>query len=500
MINRSLLLIILLCIITDFGYAQGKQVPTILSGKISTDKDSVDLRVVLWRNYITGIGPSEVEQFKIPVGKDGKFRFLLPGIDHISRIHMTDSYTSNILFDNNQLVEPGDSIFIDGIIHDEAEPYYFKAKISGRGNAKYNCLQELKAVTSRFNYNVTTYKPEEIVERSNALIKERVEILNKFRAQLNPEVYKIMKADICGNLFGQVLNLWPYRIFDSSRERINIENNSFEKIIKKLKLQEDEQVLALSPSYCKFLYERSRLQLGFKYYSRKFPVSTLYYKLRDDLKGPLREKLTAYCLLNSFEIATFFESSGIDDDVYKDAVTLIKDTLLKNSIVNHFEYLRAGREALNFELPADSSGRIVKLSDFKGKVVLIDMWAYQCTACYLFANVFHDKIYSQLKNNKDFVVVSIMLGGSSRAAYMRRLRGEGGFTYTFPEYINLFGGSGEEFGRKIEKHYDIKVFPTFLLVGKDGKIFASEFPFFTDSNSPGIEKLMSLVKSALKRN
>jgi peroxiredoxin len=198
-------------------------------------------------------------------------------------------------------------------------------------------------------------------------------------------------------------------------------------------------------------------------------------------------------------MAILFGSS--DPSVYtkclKDGTGLIKTPWIKRPVTNYLRSRGKGMSAFNFSLPADSSGRIVKLSDFKGKVILLDMWAYNCTGCYLFNNVFHKMVFPIFKNNPDFAVVSVMADESTKSSYMDRLRGKGGVTMTSSDYTNLFGGKGQVMGRAMEQHYVISGYPAIFLIDKSGKIYSSTLPYFNESDSPNVQKLIEVIKKAL---
>lgn len=65
-----------------------------------------------------------------------------------------------------------------------------------------------------------------------------------------------------------------------------------------------------------------------------------------------------------------------------------------------------GKQAPHFTLQT-LDGEIVRLSDFKGKVVILDFWASWCHACEQAAPVL-EKIYQKYKNG-EFVLIGITM-------------------------------------------------------------------------------------------
>src|SRR6188768_1112418 len=117
-----------------------------------------------------------------------------------------------------------------------------------------------------------------------------------------------------------------------------------------------------------------------------------------------------------------------------------------------------GKSAYNFTLP-DSTGRMISMKDFKGKVVFIDVWATWCGPCreqFPFLKV----VEEEYKDNSDIVFMGISIDrGKDREKWLKMMKKE-----NLPP-LQLFDDMGKSFARK----YEINAIPRFLLVSKDGK-------------------------------
>jgi thiol-disulfide isomerase/thioredoxin len=141
-----------------------------------------------------------------------------------------------------------------------------------------------------------------------------------------------------------------------------------------------------------------------------------------------------------------------------------------------------GSPAVDFKFP-DKNGAPVALSDFKGKLVYIDIWATWCGPCK--KELPHlKKLEAEFHNNKDVVFLSVATDDSASHQkwkdYIAKEDLKG---------IQLFAGDDADDG--IIKPYKVKGIPRFLLVGKNGNIISSDAP------RPSSSEIRPLLKANL---
>jgi thiol-disulfide isomerase/thioredoxin len=144
--------------------------------------------------------------------------------------------------------------------------------------------------------------------------------------------------------------------------------------------------------------------------------------------------------------------------------------------------IQVGMDAPDIALPGiDGSTR--KLSDLKGKVVLIDFWASWCGPCRK-ANPHVVEIYNKYKN-KGFDVFSVSLDGldnSTRASIGDQSQIEANIAQSKTKWINAIEmdklawnnhvSDLKKWDSAASALYGVSSIPKTFLVGKDGKIAA----------------------------
>ena len=142
-----------------------------------------------------------------------------------------------------------------------------------------------------------------------------------------------------------------------------------------------------------------------------------------------------------------------------------------------------GAVAYNFSL-TDTRDRTVSLSDFRGKVVVLDVWAMWCAPC-LNEKPFFQKTEKEYKDRNDIVFVSISHDGLSKKDPWKNFIERKGW-----EGIELLANYNESIG----KYYKIEGIPRFMIFDKEGKIVTVDAPRPSD---PAFKRL---IEQTLKDN
>ncbi|MGN0283012.1 MAG: TlpA family protein disulfide reductase [Prevotella sp.] len=131
----------------------------------------------------------------------------------------------------------------------------------------------------------------------------------------------------------------------------------------------------------------------------------------------------------------------------------------------------------------DINGKQVSLSDFKGKVVYIDIWATWCAPCR--GEIpFMGKLEEEYADRKDMVFMSISVDNEKdHDKWMAMVKEKDMKGY------QLFAGAG---AADLRKANNITGIPRFILIGKDGKVIYSKAP------RPSSDEIRAVLDEALK--
>lgn len=113
-------------------------------------------------------------------------------------------------------------------------------------------------------------------------------------------------------------------------------------------------------------------------------------------------------------------------------------------------------------------GKELKLSDFRGKLVLVDIWATWCGPCI--ASMPHNSEFAEKFAAHDLVVLAVC-ADDSRANYEGWVK-RNGAKYKF---LTAHDPAGKDnwAGSVFNTQYGVSGFPSLFLIGKDGKLIGS---------------------------
>ncbi|MGN7822935.1 redoxin domain-containing protein [Chitinophaga sp. 22536] len=141
----------------------------------------------------------------------------------------------------------------------------------------------------------------------------------------------------------------------------------------------------------------------------------------------------------------------------------IKNTKEGKKVAANLDKMRAtaiGQPAPDFEVP-DAEGKLVKLSSFRGKYVLVDFWASWCGPCRA-ENPNLVKVYNKFKD-QNFTIVGISLDKSdSKALWLAAVKNDG-LPWLQLSDLKFWDSAAA-------KSYGVQAIPQNFLIGPDGII------------------------------
>ena len=195
-----------------------------------------------------------------------------------------------------------------------------------------------------------------------------------------------------------------------------------------------------------------------------------YAKFQAMLESSGKETLD-FALENQDNLAGFYAMLSLDPSMYEtqmiEYADAIKDRFPGNSnvqsFVNHMAELKVlsvGQKAPDFE-SIDPNGKVVKLSDFKGKYTLLDFWASWCAPC----RQENPNIVEQYEKFKDkgFTVFGVSLD-DSRSAWLKGIKDD---NLNWVQVSDL-----QRWNSEPAQLYKINAIPASFIIGPDGTIIA----------------------------
>ncbi|WP_160710782.1 TlpA family protein disulfide reductase [Chitinophaga solisilvae] len=149
-----------------------------------------------------------------------------------------------------------------------------------------------------------------------------------------------------------------------------------------------------------------------------------------------------------------------------------------DSLYNAYSQLAPGKPAYDFAL-LNSEGKIVRLSDFRGKVVIIDFWATWCSGCIAALPVYH-KARDMYKDKNDIVFLTVAWEGEGSEPFWK----ETSVKHGIDGVNNLFvpSDSKNPLIVPIRDRYCLTSVPRWVAIGTDGNFLNGWLGYPTDAD------------------
>ncbi len=145
---------------------------------------------------------------------------------------------------------------------------------------------------------------------------------------------------------------------------------------------------------------------------------------------------------------------------------------------------KIGDVAPGFELEELNSGELAKLSDYKGKVILLTFWATWCPRCWEEL----DYIKARFENEDRVAVLLVNMETQSLSPlHVKKIKKKAKeHQIKFPMFLDK--------RLKVWELYCVNSLPTTLVLDKEGKVAFVEPNFYFESR----EKIEDIIKDLLK--
>jgi peroxiredoxin len=344
-------------------------------------------------------------------------------------------------------------------------------------NDLYN--KKVKFILSRDTTNASGASTEYLL--SNNYFRyvswlRNLKLLGEFNFKIEEDnVFKLPMIE--GQINGKVSRFAKYNIL-SNVENYKISNETYLKDL---------------PEYRSFMFNYLRFASPIDRYvkitrnnsPRNFSFND-YYIAKATLRSTLMEDwFITNCLIFGFESYPFKNV----EEVYNHYLPEAKTPFFKTALTEKYNLaikLKPGLPAPNFSL-SNEKGKMISLSDFKGKVVYVDFWGVGCGPCIYDIDHSGPYLHNKYKDN-DIVFINICVDSGEKAwknaIKEHKLTG-----------VNLNAEGWTK--NPVCKTYGVNGIPRYLIINKDGTIANNNAPRMNELSGDSGQNELDV---ALKKN
>lgn len=471
----------------------------VITGYLKQHTASDTVMVQIHKEFGSGNGILPIDSILTQISKDGNFSFRIKNLKRPLYLTFRSKVPDSVAFEhfsNHELYqypfEPGDSVHVE--FDDEKKEVLF----SGPSADKFRWLCESAKLTylaGSFTKIDFCSDPENWYIQLESIQNLLVSNLDHIKSKLNTASYLLLRADLIANL-----RSYEYNMFNSNKMGYCYGDSIIGKrglILYKQKMLQKridsgtEELLSCSSQYANYLLQKARADFSYNQYMKISPASDiLNFILKSYPKGVLRDKI----------VTALLYSPGTNKELYfKTAINSVSSLRYRQMLLDIQSTTAKGQSIIESYVFKDKQGKVVKLSDFKGKVVFIDQWFTGCGGCVYVAKALPD-VEAAFKGRNDIVFLSLSVD-NDRGMWLKSISPNPagkklGYTHYTTEstvYVYTDGrGSDHPF---IRKYNLTNTFPSLMIIDKKGRIFSSSAP--RPDAIGGKEKLIEALNQAL---
>ncbi|TMI61527.1 MAG: TlpA family protein disulfide reductase [Bacteroidetes bacterium] len=221
-------------------------------------------------------------------------------------------------------------------------------------------------------------------------------------------------------------------------------------------------------------------QLFQKYGTQEQMLATSFV---EKMKMICNDTVRAVYALDRMKQITNYEQFKIDIEPFKKLFTTTDLKQAYQKKVDELTVYAKGAPAYNFSLK-DTKDQTFSLSDFKGKVVVMDIWAMWCAPCLAEKPLFK-KVEEAFKDRDDIIFIGVSHDGQAKKEVWKNFVEKKGW-----KNIELLANYDESIG----KYYKVEGIPRFMIFDKEGKIVTVDAP------RPSDPEFKLLIEQTLQSN
>lgn len=504
----SLILMQLISLDASGSKAQNETPLTYVTGHLDNWElqDTIILDII--KEFSSSAMSFSTDRSIIQVAGNGYFKFILPALErpvyislhtpemkgvHYSdwRYHLLDIY----------LLMPGDSVHISYL--DPERGIVFSGKSAPQFRWLYETRKQVTLKAGSLPKAALYNNPEQWLASRDTFLNLSLNNLAAIKNEIRPDVYTILKADAIGTCLGNVfMNLSITDLSAAYKDPV-ITARTLQAYYTKFYEQPADtassELLASSRSYITYLLNKARTEFRYRRLMDLPHPEEFFTALKDSYPaaGPLKEKMIMAYLYERIA------GSLLTDAMISDAMKIVRNPRYRDMLLGMQDTFGKGQPVETDHVFKDREEQPVRLSDYKGKVMFVDMWFTGCAGCIAVAKGL-PRVEEEFSNNPDVVFVSLSMDkdkikwlrsidGNSKVFNAAGTTGYTHYTTSGTKYIYT-GGLG--FNHPFVKKYNpTGTFPHLLLIDKTGRTFTSNIPL--PVNEEGQARLISLIEEAL---